>query len=90
VALRVAPITPDDADSMIAEPRGSRLLRGVRGERPSDVRAVADCLLKLSRLICDLPEIEEIDINPLVVFEKGALAVDARIVLQSYLTSAPV
>jgi acyl-CoA synthetase (NDP forming) len=82
VALRVAPITRADADSMIAEPRGSRLLRGVRGEKPSDVKAVADCLLKLSRLICDLPEIEEIDINPLFVFEKGALAVDARIVLR--------
>jgi acyl-CoA synthetase (NDP forming) len=82
VALRVAPITPTDADSMIAEPRGSRLLRGVRGEKPADVKAVADCLLKLSRLICDLPEIEEIDVNPLVVFEKGALAVDARIVLR--------
>lgn len=81
VALRVAPITRPDAESMIAEVHSSRLLRGVRGEKPSDLQAVVDTMLRLSRLLCDLPEVQEIDINPLVVFEKGAMAVDARIVL---------
>jgi len=82
VAFRVAPLTREDAEEMIAEVRGSRLLRGVRGEKPSDMEAVADCLLRLSQLLQDFPAITEADINPLIVLEKGALAVDARIILK--------
>jgi acetyltransferase len=82
VAFRVAPLTRKDAEEMIAEVRGSRLLRGVRGEKPSDVEAVADCLLRLSQLLQDFPAIAEVDINPLIVLEKGAKAVDARMVLK--------
>jgi acyl-CoA synthetase (NDP forming) len=82
VAFRVAPLTREDAEEMIAEVRGSRLLRGVRGEKPSDVEAVVDCLLRLSQLLQDFPAIAEVDINPLIVLEKGALAVDARIILK--------
>jgi acyl-CoA synthetase (NDP forming) len=67
---------------MIAEVKGSRLLRGIRGEKPSDVEAMIDCLLRLSQLLQDFPAIAEVDINPLIVLEKGALAVDARIVLK--------
>lgn len=83
VAFRVAPLTREDAEEMIAEVKGSRLLRGVRGEKPLDVEAVVDCLLRLSQLLQDLPGIAEVDINPLIVLEKGAMAVDARIVLNS-------
>ncbi|MFB0535753.1 MAG: acetate--CoA ligase family protein [Anaerolineae bacterium] len=82
VAFRVAPLTREDAEEMIAEVKGSRLLRGIRGEKPSDVEAVVDCLLRLSRLLQDFPAIAEVDINPLIVLEKGALAVDARIILK--------
>jgi len=82
VAFRVAPLTRQDAEEMISEVRGSRLLRGVRGEKPSDVEAVADCLLRLSQLLQDFPAIVEVDINPLIVLEKGVLAVDARIILK--------
>jgi len=82
VAFRVAPLTREDAEEMIAEVKGSRLLRGIRGEKPSDVEAVIDCLLRLSQLLQDFPAIAEIDINPLIVLEKGAEAVDARIVLK--------
>jgi acetyltransferase len=82
VAFRVAPPTREDAEEMITEVRGSRLLRGVRGEKPSDVEAVADCLLRLSQLLQDFPAVAEVDINPLIVLEKGAKAVDARIVLK--------
>jgi acyl-CoA synthetase (NDP forming) len=81
VAFRVAPLTREDAEEMIAEVKGSRLLRGIRGEKPSDVEAVVDCLLRLSQLLQDFPAIAEVDINPLIVLEKGAMAVDARIVL---------
>jgi acyl-CoA synthetase (NDP forming) len=82
VAFRVAPLTPEDAEEMIAEVKGSRLLRGIRGEKPSDVDAVVDCLLRLSQLLQDFPSIAELDINPLIVLEEGALAVDARVVLR--------
>ena len=82
VAFRVAPLTWEDAEEMITEVKGSRLLRGIRGEKPSDVEAVVDCLLRLSQLLQDFPTIAEVDINPLIVLEKGALAVDARIVLK--------
>lgn len=81
VAFRVAPLTPEDAEEMIAEVKGSRLLRGLRGEKPLDVAAVVDCLLRLSQLLLDFPAIAEMDINPLMVLEKGAVAVDARVVL---------
>jgi len=82
VAFRVAPLTREDAEEMIAEVKGSRLLRGIRGEKPSDVEAVIDCLLRLSQLLQDFPAIAEVDINPLIALEKGALAVDARIILK--------
>jgi acyl-CoA synthetase (NDP forming) len=82
VAFRVAPLTREDAEEMVAEVKGSRLLRGIRGEKPSDVEAVVDCLLRLSQLLQDFPGIAEVDINPLIVLGKGAVAVDARIVLK--------
>ncbi|UCC63159.1 MAG: acetate--CoA ligase family protein, partial [Anaerolineae bacterium] len=81
VSLRVAPLTRHDAEEMIAELRGSRLLRGARGQAPADVGALVEALLALSRLMLEHPEIAELDINPLVVLEKGALALDARIVV---------
>ena len=81
VSLRVAPLTRRDAEEMIAEVRGSRLLRGVRGEAPADLGALTDALLALSQLMMEHPEIAELDINPLVVFERGALALDVRIVV---------
>lgn len=83
VAFRVAPLTRQDAEEMIAEVKGSRLLRGIRGEKPLDVEAVVDCLLRLSQLLLDFPAIAEVDINPLIVLEKGAVAVDARIGLET-------
>jgi acetyltransferase len=82
VAFRVAPLTRQDAEEMIAEVKGSRLLRGVRGEKPSDIEAVVNCLLRLSQLLQDFPAIAEVDMNPLIVLEKGAVAVDARIILK--------
>jgi acyl-CoA synthetase (NDP forming) len=81
VSLRVAPLSRFDAEEMIAEVRGSRLLRGVRGQAPADVGALTDALLALSRLMVAHPEIQEIDVNPLVVLAEGALALDARIVV---------
>jgi len=56
---------------MLAEIRSFSLLRGVRGEPPSDMDAIVDVILRLSQLVSDFPEIVEIDINPLMVFEQG-------------------
>jgi acetyltransferase len=59
-------------------------LRGVRGEKPSDVEAIVDAILRVSQLVTDFPEIVEMDINPLMVLEagSGAIAVDSRFVLK--------
>jgi acyl-CoA synthetase (NDP forming) len=79
VAFRLAPLTRDDAVEMISEVKGSHLLRGPRGEPSADVEAIVDALLALSRLLVECPEVMEIDINPLLVFEEGVKAVDARV-----------
>ena len=83
VSFRIAPITRADAGAMMTEIRSHALLRGVRGEAPADLDAVADGLLRLSQLAADFPEIMEIDVNPLCVFSQGegAIAIDARLTL---------
>lgn len=91
VSFRLAPLTPLDALDMIDEVRTSQLLRGFRGEPPSDVDAVVDALLRVSQLVTDFPEIAEVDINPLKVFAPGlgCRAVDARVfVRQTSLAAA--
>lgn len=83
VALRVAPIGRREAVAMIEELRGAPILMGARGHRRSDIEAVTDVILRLSQLLCDFPEIQELDINPLRVFHEpdGCQALDARIIL---------
>jgi len=84
VSVRVAPICRREALEMIDELRGSAMLKGARGTKPSDVEAAVEVLLRLSQLLCDLPEILEIDINPLRVFQEkeGCLALDVRMILK--------
>jgi acyl-CoA synthetase (NDP forming) len=86
VAFRLAPLTPEDAEAMISEVRASRLLRGVRGEPPADVEAVVESMLAVSRILVECPEVAEIDVNPLLVFERGVAAVDARVVVRGQKT----
>ena len=81
VTFRIAPITARDADEMMSEIRGAPLLRGVRGEAPSDLHAVRDALLRVSQLVSEFPEIVELDVNPLVVHARGAVAIDVRMVV---------
>lgn len=80
-SLRVAPINRSEAEEMISELKGSAILKGVRGEPPRDMEALIEALLRLSQLMVEFPEIEGLDINPLIALEKGAIAVDARIIL---------
>jgi len=84
VALRVAPITHLEASEMIDELRGAPILKGARGHKPSDLGAVIEALLRLSQLLIDFPEIHELDINPLRVFQEsnGCRALDARIMIR--------
>jgi len=84
VAMRVAPITMSDAWEMIDGLRGAQILSGVRGEQPSDKKALVEALLRLSQLLVDFPQIQELDINPLRVFyvNEGCRALDARIILE--------
>jgi acetate---CoA ligase (ADP-forming) len=85
VTFRVAPIDRRQAREMLPEIRSFNLLRGVRGEKPADLEAVADTLVRVSRLVTDFPEIVEMDINPLMVFPagQGVLGIDARFALQA-------
>jgi acetyl coenzyme A synthetase (ADP forming)-like protein len=83
VTFRIAPIRELGVHRMIRQIRGFKILEGFRGEPPSDIDAIAECLARLSQLATQLEEIVELDINPLVVFERGrgARVVDARIVV---------
>ena len=81
VSMRVAPVTEEQAAEMVREIKGSRLLEGFRGMPPADVEALAGYIRKVSLLICEHPEIASIDVNPLMLFEKGGggSIVDAKI-----------
>jgi acyl-CoA synthetase (NDP forming) len=82
VAFRLAPLSRQDAREMLTELQSYQLLRGVRGERPADLEAVVDAVLRVAQLVTDFPEVVELDINPLVVHEKGAVAIDVRLALK--------
>ncbi len=81
VQFRLAPLSQEDASEMIRSIKGYPVLSGTRGEKPVDVDSLADILQRLSNLASDFPNIDEMDLNPVLVFEKmkGAVVVDARI-----------
>jgi acetyltransferase len=81
VSFRIAPISDLDAQEMVKSIKSYSLLSGVRGEQPVDIDAIEEYIQRLSRLVEDFPEIEEMDINPFMVFEKGKCCnvLDARI-----------
>ncbi len=72
ITFRLAPVTDREADSMIESIRTRRLLQGVRGEKPSDMQALSECIQRLSQLVADFGEIKEIDMNPVLVMNKGS------------------
>jgi acetyl-CoA synthetase (ADP-forming) len=81
VSFRIAPIDIADASEMIEEIKGYIVLKGVRGGSPSDIKAIAEVLVKLSNLIIKEEEVLEVDLNPVVVYPEGAVVVDARVIL---------
>ncbi len=82
VSFRIAPITEEEAQEMITEVKAYPILQGYRGQPPADIDALVKILLNTSRLMMDHPEIKELDLNPIMVYEKGAKTVDARIILE--------
>ncbi len=82
VAFRVVPITTRDAQQMIHDIQGFPLLQGYRGQPAADLAALEGLLVGVSNFIEGHPQVEELDLNPVFAYPKGALAVDARIVLK--------
>ena len=81
ITFRMAPVGKKDALSMLDSIGAAEVLRGVRGGKGVDRAALADIIAKVSKLVSDFPEILEVDLNPIFATEKGARAVDVRIVI---------
>ena len=82
VTFRVAPITEQEAAEMIVGVRAYPLLNGYRNTPAADVKALVNLLMCVSNLVMEHPEIKELDLNPVMAYEKGATTVDARIILE--------
>jgi acyl-CoA synthetase (NDP forming) len=78
----LAPLTDVDVDVALSTGKAAKLLAGWRGAPPAETVAVADVLHRLSQLAVDLPEVAELDLNPVLAGPSGALAVDARVRLR--------
>jgi len=82
VTFRIAPVNQEEAHEMIEEVKAYPLLKGYRGSPPADINAIVKIILATSKLVMEHEEIKELDLNPIMVYEKGAKAVDARIILE--------
>jgi acetyltransferase len=85
VAFRIAPMSERDADGMVKETKSYTLLKGIRGEPPSDIAALKETILRISQLVTAYPEIAEMDINPILVYNEGSgcQALDVKIALKA-------
>ncbi|MHA1835620.1 MAG: acetate--CoA ligase family protein, partial [Candidatus Odinarchaeia archaeon] len=81
VSLRLIPIDETDAEEMLMELKGYPILEGYRSGKKADIETIKTLLLKISYLIMEHPEITEIDLNPVAIYEKGISVLDARMVL---------
>ena len=82
VSFRIVPLVRRDAREMIREIKGYPVLEGYRGAPPVDVPFLEDLLLKVSEFVECTPEISELDLNPIFAYNKGAIAVDARVIME--------
>jgi acyl-CoA synthetase (NDP forming) len=83
VSFRIVPLTKRDASEMIREIKGYPLLEGYRGQEPVDISNLEELLLKVSDFVEQNPEINELDLNPIFAYSDDAIAVDARVILES-------
>ena len=81
VSFRIVPIQKIDASEMIKEIKAYKILEGVRGMPPADQEMLVKILMATSKMLEECSEIKELDMNPIIVYEKGARVVDARIIL---------
>jgi len=81
VAFRIVPLEPKDAREMVREIKGFAVLDGVRGQKPADLAALESLILQVSEFIEAHPDVEELDLNPVLAYPDGVMAVDARIVV---------
>ena len=82
VSFRIVPLTRRDAREMIREIKGYPLLEGYRGQEPVDVSNLEEWLVKVSDFVEQNPEVKELDLNPIFAYSDGAVAVDARLILE--------
>jgi len=83
VSFRLALVTKEECLAMMEEIKAYPLLAGYRGAEPADLDAIADVIIKVGNIMAEAVEIKEMEINPLIVYPEGAMAVDARVVLNS-------
>jgi len=83
VSFRLAPVTKEECLAMMEEIKAYPLLAGYRGAEPADLDAIADVIIKIGNIMAEAVDIKEMEINPLIVYPEGAMAVDARVVLNS-------
>ncbi len=82
VSFRITPLTRRDAAEMIREIKGYPLLTGFRGQEAADIARLENMILKVSDFVEQHPEVKELDLNPVFAYHDGAVAVDARIILE--------
>lgn len=83
VSFRIVPVTRRDAAEMIREIKGYPLLEGYRGQEPADISALEELIVKVSQFVDQNPEMKELDLNPIFAYRDRAIAVDARIILET-------
>ena len=83
VSFRIVPLTKRDAKEMIREIKGYPLLEGYRGQEHVDADNLEELLLKVSSFVEQNPEVKELDLNPIFAYSDGAVAVDARVILEA-------
>ena len=81
VAFRAIPLSRYDARSMVDQIRARRILEGARGEAAVDKEALVDLLLKVSSIVAAYPQLAELDLNPVILYEDGYAIVDARLIV---------
>jgi acetate---CoA ligase (ADP-forming) len=88
--FRIAPLTDEDAQELVLAGKAGRLVRGFRGTPAADADALADLLLRLARLAEDVPEVAELDLNPVVALPDRCLVVDARVRVRARPSDRPL
>jgi len=83
VIFRIAPVSKEEALDMITKVKGYPLLSGFRGSKPLDIEAVAELISNVSRIAMENPKIDQMDLNPVIVYDHGFVVVDARIILKA-------